>query len=118
MKQALLLLALTFIISETLFRWTNLYYEVWWLDIPMHIWGGFLLAMLASSYYVYKHRDLSFYKLLLYIFIIAVGWEMFELIRHYLSDDELGTLNNNIKDVFNGLIGAIIYFYYKHVDKV
>jgi hypothetical protein len=46
MLSALYLLTL-FSISEFIFNPTYLYYEIVWLDIPMHIFGGFGVASLT-----------------------------------------------------------------------
>ena len=40
--------------TRNLFEPTYLYYEIWWLDIPMHILGGMGVASLTYSVFLYK----------------------------------------------------------------
>jgi Na+/glutamate symporter len=50
----------TQIINEVVFDRLNLYYELPWLDIPMHIWGGFLFGVLFCVFTVVTKQRFLF----------------------------------------------------------
>lgn len=95
-------------------RLKHLYFYIWWLDIPMHILGGFWVGLMVLTYYfahrhkLYKSESLRFAFLLAVgaTFVVAVSWEIFEW-----GVDRANGLNHNdivdtIADICNGLIGA------------
>ncbi len=108
---ALFILAI-FSISHFIFELTYLYYEIWWLDIPMHILGGVSFALLFVSVLNLKNIEIKFSEIILFVFIIGILWEIYEYAIHiYLGKDWNGILDT-IKDLFDDIIGAsIVYFF-------
>ncbi len=107
---ATILTFLTFIVSRFVFEPANLYYELPWLDIPMHIWGGFLIGLLivALSFYnnTMKNRQFFFLSLFLVMFI----WEVYEYQRGVILYDKLFDYFDTLKDVFFGFLGGCLAY--------
>src|SRR6185369_9427789 len=81
MKQIItsaLYLLTIFAVSQFIFEPTHLYYELRWLDIPMHIMGGFGVASLSSAVLAYFKKPVSFWKLFFMYTVIALAWETYE----------------------------------------
>ncbi len=108
-----------FLISFTLLAvlhnlaiWLYLYWRLLWLDIPMHVLGGVVVAL-----GVYTLRDLrvltptwlSIFGVLAIVLIIALMWEVFEvyagvpLDAYYYPDTAM--------DIMMGLTGGLIGHY-------
>ena len=101
-------------IAQGIATYWHLYFYIWWLDIPMHILGGFWIALFVLSYsYGEKGLDMKDNSVkatiivgLMTTFIIGVGWEIFERLV-----DQINNLNNfdfvdTISDICNDVIGA------------
>lgn len=106
---ALYLLTL-FIVSKYVFDPANLYYELKWLDIPMHIMGGFGVASLASSILSYRGVRVSFTKLLIAYSVVAVAWEMYEYTQDLSSYQDWNGWIDTCSDYINGLIGTAVAY--------
>ncbi len=109
-----LYLGILLALSKFVFDPTHLYYEIWWLDIPMHIMGGFGVASLALALIHYKKKPaLLSYVLLTYLFV-AISWELYELLSDVVRGSEWGGWPDTLSDIFNGGVGAFVaYFLYK-----
>ena len=92
------------------------YYSVWYLDMIMHFLGGFWVGLLAI--YLFPPKDYAFdvktiLKILLFVLLIGVGWEIFEiLVNDVLARNPFNTLDT-LSDIFFDLSGgafAILYF--------
>lgn len=109
---SLIFLLVVFLISHFFFEPTYLYYEIWWLDIPMHILGGLGVGSLAYSVLSYRKIPVTYWKLVLVFVVIAFAWELYEYIRGlnpYASmDDYLDTL----KDTIDGLVGVSVAYFF------
>lgn len=107
---ALVLIFITFVTSQFVFEPANLYYELPWLDIPMHIWGGFLIGLLiiAASFYnkTFKNKQFFFWSL----FLVMVVWEVYEYQRGAVLYDELFDYLDTVKDVFFGFLGGYLAY--------
>lgn len=108
---SLLYLVILLCLSVFVFDPTNLYYEIWWLDIPMHIMGGFGVTSLALSIAVYKEKKLSLTHILLIYTLVAIGWEMYEYVGDVLRGSAGNGWSDTIGDFINGLIGAYGAYY-------
>ena len=86
---AAILTLLTFIVSRFVFEPTNLYYELPWLDIPMHIWGGFLIGLLIISLSFYNKTLKNKQFFFLALFLVMVIWEVYEYQRGVILYDKL-----------------------------
>lgn len=112
-----LYLIILFCLSEFVFDPAYLYYEIWWLDIPMHIMGGFGIATLTGAMLAYRGIKVSYAKLFVVYILIALAWEGYEHILNYIN---LGTwygqrlpvvdVRDSVKDLFDGFIGMSIAY--------
>jgi hypothetical protein len=109
-------------IFATYYHW---YWTIWWLDIPMHLAGGFLIGMLTLLY-VERHRVEHFSRLIfLEKFFLVLGvaaligifWEFYEFfmdvffLKHQLALylTQLGAVDT-MKDLADDLMGALLAF--------
>ncbi len=108
---SLFFLLVLFLISHYIFEPTYLYYELWWLDIPMHILGGFGVASLAKAVLSYKEIKVSYTKLLLAYIIVAITWEIYEYARGIMIYDDISKYLDTVKDLFDGYLGMNIFYF-------
>lgn len=110
---SLIFLFVLFAVSQFIFTPMYLYYEIWWLDIPMHILGGLGVAMLAFSSLKYQNKEISFAKIILFVMIIGVLWEIYEYLMHIISLKDWNGILDTIKDLFDDFLGASLVYFYK-----
>ena len=82
----------------------SLFWEYRWLDIPMHILGGFVLAAFAIGL-VPAYRPRFFIAFLASAFI---AWEIFELVINVPQPDP--KMFDTVYDLVNDSIGAGVAF--------
>lgn len=113
MKNVLFYLILIFgmlAVSHFVFDRLHLYDEFLWLDIPMHILGGFLLSGLLLSVLATRKIKPDIRVLLSFFFIVASVWEMHEFfIREVVERSWFGFFDT-AKDYIMGAVGV----YYGH----
>ncbi len=104
------LILLTFIVSRFVFEPANLYYELPWLDIPMHILGGFLIGLLITAFSFYNKTlgNRQFFSLSL--FLVMVIWEVYEYQRGVIIFDELFDYLDTLKDIVFGFLGGYLAY--------
>lgn len=97
------------------------YWELRWLDIPMHFFGGFLIAMLFIWLDLkFKiSNNLSFFKLLLitlsFVSFIGVLWEFQEFLYDIFISSKIPDMilqtsaADTIKDLFFDLFGGLAF---------
>lgn len=90
------------------------YYTIWYFDMMMHFFGGFFIGLLLL--WIFLTKEISFkiiLKIILGIFIVGIGWEIFEIIfKNIIAKDPFNLLDT-ISDIFFDLAGgtlAVIYF--------
>ena len=105
-----LFLLILFSISKFIFDPSHLYYEIWWLDIPMHFLGGFGVATLAISYFHYKKKSYSFIQIFMCYLCVAIVWELYEIIHDMIRVTMWGGWEDTISDVINGGIGGTLAY--------
>ena len=98
-------------LSEFVFDPTRLYYELPWLDIPMHVMGGFGVASLTIAILNYKRKRLLFQSILFAYFIVAIGWEAYELAHDMALGVPWNGWSDTLYDIFNGGVGAFVAYY-------
>jgi len=108
---SLLFLLILFSVSHYIFEPTNLYYELWWLDIPMHILGGFGVASLTKAILSYQGIKVSYINLFLTYIFIATAWEIYEYVRGMMVYDDISKYLDTVKDLFDGFFGMSIFYY-------
>ena len=114
-RTGLISIACAFAIQPILLAF-NLYDRWEWIDVPMHMIGGFVVAILAAG--IIHHYQLNqkpwFFTLLFsvsFVIFIGAGWELCEyLIGFILSSDIIGllTVRDLLGDLFNDSLGAIL----------
>ena len=94
----------------------HLYFLLWWFDIPMHMLGGFWVALTSMVIYyhlgwVHRHdRSPSFVvtAMLATTLIIGIFWEVFEFsVEHLVKLNDNGVFDT-LKDLLDDMIGAVI----------
>jgi len=96
------------------------YWRVRWIDIPVHIIGGFGVALLSVWIALkFKHiNNICNYKiksfLIIFVSVLSVGifWEIFELIIRFTHFGRANYWEESLVDVINGLIGGVIAYFY------
>ncbi|MFA4845212.1 MAG: hypothetical protein WC654_01490 [Patescibacteria group bacterium] len=126
MKFSTALLAITAVLLfHIVFMFTDAYFLIEWLDKPMHVAGGFVMAMLALAIHLFessrwKTKQVSFWYHYLFVIgftiLIAVLWEFYE----YLLDNTLTvwlnwpqaqvSLQDTMSDLLLGLLGGTVAF--------
>ena len=98
-------------LSKFIFDPTYLYYEIPWLDIPMHVMGGFGVASLVLAVSAYKKKKMTFVSVLLIYLFIAVGWEVYEFIQDTMNNVSWNGWEDTLSDIANGAIGSSVAYY-------
>jgi len=100
------------------------YYTIWYFDMLMHFLGGFWLGLVFFYLFPPKESFLNYsaiLKILLFVLLIGVGWEVFEIIfNNMLAHMSFNTLDT-FSDVFFDLSGgglAILYFLKRIMFKI
>ncbi len=106
----LLFILTTFLVSRYVFEPANLYYELPWLDIPMHILGGYLIGtlfiILGEKNKTVGTKSYFFWAL----FLTMAAWEIFEYERGMVEYTRLYDYFDSIKDVAFGYLGAYLAY--------
>ena len=113
MKQIIfssLYLIILFCLSLFVFDPAYLYYEIWWLDIPMHIMGGFGVAALAHAILVYRGKKSTYWKLFFSYLVVALLWEAYEYIHSLITIAQWSGVFDTIKDLVDGTIGMTLAY--------
>lgn len=105
----LLCIFLTYFLSRNFLEPFDLYREYFWLDIFMHILGGFLFSTLF--FHISKKEYFNFKNIFYFIMFIGIIWEIYEIIFNVMikNQESSGALDT-IKDLINDTIGAYIAF--------
>lgn len=92
----------------------SLYFKYWWLDIPMHLYGGAVVALAITTFIEFGKPFFvgtfikKGWRVVLIVLVIGILWEIFEVwmdIRYlHLGFDWVDTL----ADICNDVIGASV----------
>ena len=124
LQKRLLAISLITILFILVFHYLALSYSWYWtfrwLDIPVHIIGGFWVSLTAlwislkirhiDGIYGYKRKALL--VMLASVLIVAIFWEIFELIIKETSLYNTGYWRDSLSDVFNSFVGGMMAFLY------
>jgi hypothetical protein len=86
------------------------YYYFPYVDIAMHLLGGFVTALLG--YYVLKSNDrhvsaeVSFVSIIALLAAVTVGWEVFE--QTFDVTQDAGFSADTMSDIIFGLVGGMV----------
>jgi len=89
----------------------SLYWLFWWFDMPMHLLGGIVVALGLFSLHdlglFLKDRHLNLVSIMLLVFLVAMGWEVFELAIGVpiQGDYVVDTLTDLCMGTLGGLVG-------------
>lgn len=102
----------TFLVSEYIFVPANLYYELPWLDIPMHILGGFLIGSLSVNLLKIQDKSklISRTHVIAYVLCVAIIWEASEYFKGVVDYTTWFGRLDTVKDLVNGTIGALLAY--------
>ena len=106
------------VLINQVFIATNLYLQINWLDIPMHLLGGFLLG-LVGIYFLSLHFNVRQKMSIFFIFIaalitaltIGLMWEIVEINSETILNLRLAEVMTNEdtqSDLFFDGVGALI----------
>ncbi len=82
----------------------SLYWTYRWLDVPMHLLGGFGMASLLIAF-LFRYRPVY---LLLGMVAISVGWEVFEVLIG--TPQSADYVFDTAKDLLNNAIGGSVAY--------
>lgn len=114
---------ITFWVAMVPLQKMNAFNVLPWLDIPFHIWGGYLLGVLAANLlFVYEQSsnikkvkaDNTFRHLkmiVIFVFVFGALWELWEYYMYITQQvPEWGGVGDTIKDMFDDLVGAVLAY--------
>ena len=100
------------------------YWTIWWYDIPLHLAGGALVALLffylfREKWHIFDFREHPFAAFILamgFVALIGVLWELFEygvdvivLAKHSFPSAQ-PSLADTMGDFVNDLLGGTVLF--------
>jgi hypothetical protein len=124
LKKKLLLISIVTIFLIAVFHYIAIKYSWYWtyrwLDIPVHIFGGFWISLTVLWVCLkIKHIDsiLGYKKKALFVVLasvlaIAVLWEIFELIFKITSLSRADYWSDSLGDIANTFLGGLIALLY------
>lgn len=99
-------------LSVFIFDPTNLYFELPWLDIPMHVLGGFGVASFVMAVTIHSKQKLTLTQVIILYLCVALTWELYEFVKDVVvRHTEWNGWNNTLLDIVNGALGAIAAFF-------
>lgn len=104
-----------FLALHFFFKKAELYWNFLWLDIPMHLVGGFLI-MLTWAVWFGGWRRKAFYGFGGWVVLLGgmVSWEIYEWLIGETTYPRATV--DTIADLLNGLVGGLVayHLYLKH----
>lgn len=94
----------------------DLYFFIWWLDIPMHVLGGALVVAVACYTYqrlcevgvVSEQKVVKGWIFFASVLFVGVAWEYFEYSKD-LTFNTIGSYRLDVlKDIVMDLLGAFV----------
>jgi hypothetical protein len=92
------------------------YSSVWYFDMIMHFLGGFWIGLLAFYLFNFFGDQATFFrpifKILLFVFFIGAGWEVFELLFYNYIAQNPFNIFDTFSDIFFDLSGGVLSVFY------
>ncbi len=108
---SVLFLLTVFCLSVFIFDPTNLYYELPWLDIPMHVLGGFGVVSFFMAIAAYGKQKFTITQVIILYLCVAFLWELYEVVKDVIVNHvSWNGWSDTLFDVVNGGIGAVVAF--------
>ena len=110
-------LMLVLFVADFLAKMFYWYSSIWWFDVLMHFSSGFWVGLFL---YVFTAKEsfIPVVKVLLWVLLIGVLWEIYELYvyQHLMGIpfDIFDTISDIFLDLFGGLC-AILYIWKKQL---
>jgi hypothetical protein len=100
-------------LSVFIFDPTHLYFELPWLDIPMHVLGGLGVVSFVIAVAAYGKQKLSLTQILVLYLCVALTWELYEFIKDVvIQQTSWNGWQDTVSDIVNGAIGATATFFF------
>ena len=116
LKYIIILMVLMFLANELTFKF-HLQYSIWWLDIPLHFFGGVWVGLFFLYVFYQKNyllKDVA--GVLLCVLCIGIFWEVFEYIVFNRIGGDSFNLTDTLSDIGFDILGgfcAILYLWKK-----
>ncbi len=113
------------LLLNTLASFFYWYSTIWWFDIFMHFFGGFFASLFAVWLYgtyfspILKTNTTigSILLILCVVFVIGLGWEIYEIAVDYYTKAFGYVYLDGISDLFNDIAGGCVGITYLLKDK-
>ncbi len=96
----------------------DLFFYIWWYDIPLHFLGGLWIGLLAVYLYYYSGffksiltENRLFFTMLISVIVVGALWEIFEYYTGLAFTVGNYTLDT-VKDMFMDVLGGIVSYIY------
>lgn len=89
-----------------------LYWQILWLDIPMHFLGGIVVALglyTLRDLQIFPNKFLKLLPVMLLVLCVAIAWEVYELMTGITTLADL--YGDTIADIIMGLSGGLVGFF-------
>ena len=95
------------------------YWIMWWFDMPMHFFGGFLSAVLIFLFFYKRlraldavHSERAFLFIMLGILALGLVWELHEVIveRAIPAGMDIVSFVDSISDLFFDMAGGLLAY--------
>jgi hypothetical protein len=77
----------------------------------MHMLGGFGVGSFFLAIFEYKKKIVTLVHVLVLYGIIALGWEVHEMLRGFTDLTQVGDVLDTLADLCNGAIGTSVAYY-------
>lgn len=106
----------------------DLYFFIWWLDIPMHVLGGALVAVVACFLYqrlclagvIQEQKIVTAWVVFACVLCVGVAWEYFEyskdLTFNTIGSYRMDVLKDIVVDLLGGFLASIFLFRKQRVE--
>ncbi|MCM2339052.1 MAG: hypothetical protein NDI62_01180 [Burkholderiales bacterium] len=97
------------------FHW---YFSIWYFDMLMHFLGGIWLGFISIYLFNFDSGSKkSFFNIIVAVFVVGVGWEIFEIVVNAYTTENAFNFLDTISDLFFDTAGgvfALLYFLKKN----
>ena len=83
-----------------------LYWRIWWLDMPMHFFGGMWAGLCGMWILAHRKIPASLLWCLAFALFVGVAWEIFEYSEGIASSYHFSYPFDTAKDLAMDLLGA------------
>ena len=84
-----------------------LYWRIWWLDIPMHFFGGMWAGLCGLWLITRRGNSPSLILCLAFALFVGIAWEVFEY-SEGITASHFSYLFDTAKDIVMDLLGAAL----------